>query len=875
MKIRHSIVTRFALFFTGLIIFSILLSGYLVFNNASRVIVAYSKERIMHTSELAEQSFYALLNEVSNDIAVISNSPTLKNYIVENSNKTTNDVNELFEVTLKNKASYFQIRLIGTENNGKEIIRLDKINQEILISNNLQEKGNQEYFKEAINMNKGDFYFSEINLNEEYGVISEPFTPTLRAASPIFDASNTVIGIVIINVDLTKLFETLSKISGNEFKLYLIDHNGQYLYSPIKSQRFGVQTKTKFNFYDDFKLKPNLILNDGFSQLNEKLKGDVLSYIKELTYFKGLRTLYLVSTIEDNVLMASASVVRKNSIQTLLGVCLLSILISWFFVRFFSKKINKITEAISNYDKGIDNNIELPINRKDEIGALALTFNKMKAKIDSQVNALQTSLKKEKEARNQRDEFLQNMSHEMRTPLNAILGLTKLLHKNAPTEAQLPIINTLERTSNSLAGLVYDVLDHKKLTEGRVHITHEPTTIDELLKDIYATYQYEAIQKGLIFTLNIDEKLKNQSFLTDALRLSQIVINLVVNAIKYTQEGTINLSAKLIKEKTFSLLEIKVTDTGIGILPENIDKINDRFFREKDDLSGRYGSYGLGLSIVKQLTILFGGTLKAVSEKGKGSEFNVKVPVIAALKNKTKVADKIIVYPKLKREYKMLHIEDDLSTLELVSYIFDDDTIRLIQVNKWNLVNESINQNKPDIIISDLMLENENLSSKLLDWISTNKVICPILLVSATEPEVMSQISGLYFQKPFNIDYLKDTVFKLLGSHEYSVPDFSNIYSNYDNNSSKIIKVLKLIEEEFETYMKRIDTVVESKNEDEWDAILHKLIAHINNLKLLSLSEALPKKVKAVTSGDLEKIHNVFAYYMCCIRVEIQINLKD
>src|SRR5690606_23632632 len=251
----------------------------------------------------------------------------------------------------------------------------------------------------------------------------------------------------------------------------------------------------------------------------------------------------------------------------------------------------------------------------------------------------------------------------------------------------------------------------------------------------------------------------------DALRLSQIVINLVVNAIKYTQEGTINLSAKL-NEQT-SLLEITVTDTGIGILPENIERINDRFFREKDDLSGRYGSYGLGLSIVKQLTILFGGTLKAVSKKGKGSEFCVKIPVISALKTEAKLTDKSIIYPELKRQYKILHIEDDLSTLELMSYIFNDANIQLIQFNKWNLVMESLGQNNPDIIISDLILENENLSIKLMELISTKKVICPILLVSATEPEMMSAISGLYFQKPFDIDYLKDTVFKILGSQEY------------------------------------------------------------------------------------------------------------
>lgn len=874
MKIQHSIVTRFALFFTGLIIFSILLSGYLVFDNASKVIVDYSKERIKHTSELAEQSFYALLNEVSNDIAVIANSPTLKSYIANPSLHTTQNVNELFRVTLKNKASYFQIRLIGIENNGKEIIRLDKWNDQVTISNNLQEKGGHEYFKEAITMGKGDFYFSEINLNEEFGVVSEPHTPTLRAASPIFNENNVKIGIVIINVDLTQLFQTLGKISGNEFKLYLIDSHGQYLYSPVESQRFAVQRNTGFNFYKDFNFSPNSILKEGYNELNEQTKGDILSYIKELTYFQGLRTLYLISTIEDNVLMESATAVRKNSTYTVLAVCLLSILISWFFVRFFSKKINRITEAISNYDKGIDTDMELPMDRKDEIGVLASTFYKMKVKIDSQVNALQTSLKKEKEARNQRDEFLQNMSHEMRTPLNAILGLTKLLLKNNPTEAQVPIINTLERTSNSLAGLVYDVLDHRKLTEGRVVITPEPTNIEELLRDIYSTYQYEALQKGLTFTIHVDDIFKSQSYYTDPLRLSQIVINLVVNAIKYTPEGTIALYAKLINGPQ-SQLEIKVKDTGIGILPENIDKINDRYFREKEDLSGRYGSYGLGLSIVKQLTILFGGTLKAVSEKGKGSEFCVKIPMIPALKTETKIVDKLRVYPKLKKTYNILHIEDDLSTMELMSYIFKDDNIQLIQIHKWSLAMESIAQSEPDIIISDLMLENEDISIKLMNWISVKKVNCPILLVSAAEPDMMSVVSGFYFQKPFNIDYLKDTVFKILGSHEYSAPNFSSIYSNYDNNSSKISRVLKLLEEEFETYIKRIDTVFKSKDEKDWQAILHRLIAHIKNLNLQSLSNALPQSVKEVTHEDWEAIRNMFNYYLCCIRTEIQANLKD
>lgn len=872
MKIRHSIVTRFALFFTGLIIFSIILSGYLVFKNASKVIVDYSKERISYTSELAEQSFYALLGEVSNDIAVIANSPTLQDYINNTSAKTTQDLEQYFKVTLENKSSYFQIRLIGIENNGKEIIRLDKVNDTVVLSNALQEKGDKEYFTEAIKMNKGEFYFSQINLNEEHGVISEPYTPTLRAASPVYDTNNKKLGIVIINVDLTQFFEALKRISGSELRFYLIDAYGQYLFANNKDMEFGLQTKSEHNFFSDFNLDRATVFSDEFKELNNNTNTDLLSYFKEVTYFKGARKLYLISTVRDSILMRSAKVVRNDSFKILLFVCLFSIIVSWFFVNYFSKKINQITKAISNYDTGVESDIKLPTNRKDEIGVLATTFNKMKSKIDEQVNELHESLEKEKQAKMQRDEFLQNMSHEMRTPLNTILGLTKLLGKNTPTEAQRPIINSLERSANSLAGLVYDVLDHKKLVEGKLQMEYEPTSIAELLKDIHSTYQYDAVQKGLAFNLKIDENIEAHIYQTDALRLSQIVINLVVNAIKYTPKGSVDLFAKVINSSD-TILEIKVKDTGIGIFPENLGKINDRFFREKEDLSGRYGGYGLGLSIVKQLTALFGGSLVAISEKGVGSEFSVSLPVIPVKEGKSKSTKETFKLPELTGEYTVLHIEDDITTMELMKHILDDNHISLIQMNKLNQVSEYLETHNPNIIVSDLMLDNENIQGVLNVWIKDKKIKCPVILASALEPEVMSKIAPLYFQKPFDIDRLKDAVFSVLGSEEFSGPDFSSLYKNYDNDTTRIAKVLKLLETEFETYIKRIEVAFKNKDQEDWEAIQHKLIAHINNLKLGSL-ESLPKELKLLKKDDLNRIKNIFVYYLCCFRVEGNINSK-
>ena len=878
MKFRYSIVTQFALFFTGLLIFSVLLTGYLVFQKASGVIVEYSQDRLIHTSEMAEQSFYSLLNEVSNDIAVIAASPTLRNYINNPTEKTVRDVDRLFRATLENKTSYFQIRLIGVEDNGREVIRFDKSNARVFKSDILQQKGDLDYFKQTVQIGKGEFYFSKINLNEEYGVVSNPPTPTVRAASPIFNTSDQVVGVLVINVDLGELYKTFGQISGGEHQLYLIDDDGQYLYSPEAEKAFGLQTQKEYDFYSDFEIGRDTLISK--EKIIGQLKGlydhTYLSYIKKLTYFQGKRNVYLISLIEQNLLLQSARGVRSESFRTLLWVCLFSILMSWFFTNFFSRKINRITKAIANYDKGVLDGMELPTNRKDEIGVLANTFVKMKTKIDRNVKDLNVALEKEQLAKKQRDEFLQNMSHEMRTPLNTILGLTQFLYKQSPSDVQLPIINSLERSANNLAGLIYDVLDHQKLLERKVQIVNRPTNIAVLLKDIHSSYEFEALQKGLVFSLDLEKDLEEQLFETDLLRLSQIVTNLVVNAVKYTQRGQINLTAKILPGEV-RLLEIRLKDTGVGILPENIAKINERFFREEEGLSGRYGGYGLGLSIVKQLVELFGGSIKAKSEKGVGSEFCVTIPVKVAEVTKSRYNTPTMEYfrPRLHHRYKVLFIEDDLSTVELMKHILADEKIELNQYDKLDDITKSINDGPPDLIISDLMLADENLLQILKKWKVAKKINCPLILVSALEPEIMNRLSTINFQKPFDIEALKDCVYCILGSKEINAPDFSNIYSNYDADAFKMVEVLKLLQSEFKTYLDRIEAVANSKDQKEWIAIQHKLVAHINSLGLIDLKNAMPERIVVVESDELSKIYNLFAYYLCCFRFEEYINSKD
>jgi len=210
--------------------------------------------------------------------------------------------------------------------------------------------------------------------------------------------------------------------------------------------------------------------------------------------------------------------------------------------------------------------------------------------------------------------------------------------------------------------------------------------------------------------------------------------------------------------------------------------------------------------------------------------------------------------------------------LELIKYILDDEKIIVHHTDTLDDVLKSIAIAPPDLIISDLMLANKNLTSVLKKWVKAKKITCPLILVSALEPEIMVQISPIYFQKPFDIQHFKDGVYRVLGVNEFNAPDFSIIYGNYDNDFAKVGKVLRLLREEFVTYLKRIENVTVTKDQKEWKAILHKLIAHINTLGLTDLKDLLPEKVADFKSEDLNVIRNIFAYCSCCIRFEERLN---
>ncbi|UXP31159.1 ATP-binding protein [Reichenbachiella agarivorans] len=873
VRFWNSLVVRFGLLFTFLVISCVLISGYLVFDQAAAMILNHSKERIQNDAQLVQRSFYRLLDEVSYDIAVWTNNPTVENYINDPSLYHAEQTEKLASVILKNKPAYFQLRILeaGT---GEEIIRFDKKYGMIIKTptDALQNKGNTEYYLNAVSSPE-EYYFSEINLNEEYGKISMPLTPTLRAVGKIYDGQNMVRALLVINVDLTSFYHGLEQMIRSDSRLIITDSKGEYFFGEQKNKCFASQLGHEASFPNDYQIDWHAFVAQQHAV--GSIKGtdgkDYVVQMDELIYSESQHQLYLFTMMELDSLMADAESVRNSSLKTVFVVGVIALFLVFFFIWILSRGINQITRAVSDLDHHTESKVDLPIGRKDEVGLLARSFSNMRQRIDHQVTELKTALFSEQRAIKERDEFLQNMSHELRTPLNAILGLTQLLNKNKRTAEQQPIIDSLYRSTINLTGLMHDILDQQKLMEGRVKLKLIPSNLYDLLYDIYASYQYEAVNKGLTFDFGVAQELKHKTLLMDPLRFNQIVINLVVNAIKYTKIGTVTLSAELREDH----LIVDVHDTGEGIEEENLQYIKERFYRAVDERGVKIDGFGLGLSIVKQLIELFGGKLTVTSELKQGSKFSVILPVTEVSHDSLKSRGvEQTHYPKLLGQYRVLHVEDDPSALLLVKSTLQLPFVSLIQVSSIEAA-VNINQElKPHLILTDLMLGSEPMSaSQRTEWI--DEADAPVIVLSAFDADVSHAESANYLQKPFDLNQLLDLVMVKLGSQEFDLPYMNGIYAQYDHRPDKIANYLKIMISEFNTYIQRIEEVKISQEEKEWKAILHKLITHINAMKLEKLAESLPNGVHDLDESQLTTIINQLRFYLCFFRNELRINSID
>ncbi|MEL6334498.1 MAG: ATP-binding protein, partial [Cyanobacteria bacterium J06626_26] len=342
----------------------------------------------------------------------------------------------------------------------------------------------------------------------------------------------------------------------------------------------------------------------------------------------------------------------------LIGFGATGLLLSGIFLlsRRITQPIAAITEAAIHLENGqLDQSI--PVVRQDEIGILAQTFNRMAQQLKESFAALETSnqelefrvsertaeLEEAKEAAESatrtKSAFLANMSHELRTPLNSIIGYSEILQEEAELsgdEDSIPDLRKIQGSSRHLLNLINSILDLSKIEAGRMELQLAPMSIADLAQDVMETIHPVAEAKFNTVVLNNESTV--DSIESDFDKLRQCLLNLLSNANKFTQEGELTLTIKTMSYQTENYLEFIVTDTGIGMEPDQLEKIFEAFTQADTASTRRYGGTGLGLTITREFVRMLGGTISAQSEMGKGSTFTVLIPQVVPAVQRQPVA---------------------------------------------------------------------------------------------------------------------------------------------------------------------------------------------------------------------------------------------
>lgn len=225
-----------------------------------------------------------------------------------------------------------------------------------------------------------------------------------------------------------------------------------------------------------------------------------------------------------------------------------------------------------------------------------------------------------------KERFLANMSHEMRTPLNAVIGMTHLLKQTDPTPRQQPYLDAIQFSADNLRALINDILDIAKIGAGKITFQSVPFRPADLVRKTVETVRFKAEEKGLLLKVLVDHELPDL-LEGDPVRLYQILLNVIGNAIKFTDAGMVKVTVEVVAASTETVrVSFAIADTGIGIPTDRLDGIFESFNQVHTDLTQRYGGTGLGLTIVKDLVARQDGTLAVESTPGQGTTFTITLP---------------------------------------------------------------------------------------------------------------------------------------------------------------------------------------------------------------------------------------------------------
>ncbi len=774
--LRASLQAKLIIVFMLILLIPTGIITYYTTDSISRTVTEGAQSEKLRNAETQAAEIERRLEDIERNLLFLSRAPAMRRY-ASAPDQSLEGLTRFMQSFLEN-GNYREVRLLAAD--GQEALHLVKQDGVVTVvgSERLTNLGGEAYFVEASNLSTGQVYISDVDLYRVDGAISQPYVPVIDYATPVYGNNGAFAGVIAIRLDARAILSAAAP-SGPGETVAIVKTDGSYLLNTAdESKLYSHILRNNNTLYRD---KPN---DAGPMLAQQRSEGilfgsadrpDLMQTFIRVTPV-GQENIQWVIIYEYPIESILQEVVNARAVVFLItiGALAAAVVIAIFITRAITRPVQRLSQVADAVRKG-QWDAQVPLVRTgDEIEQLATAFDKMLKEVKTSYDTLEhrvverTAQLAEAQGRAEKASqaksvFLSNMSHELRTPLNVIIGYTSsmrdmpMMYDNEPLpEVYRKDVDLIMTNGQYLLGLINDILDLSKIEAGRLELQRSSTDLLDIFKGVIATSIGLVRDKPVQIRPDFPETLPRVN--ADPVRIRQVILNLMSNAIKFTQTGSVTLQARLEGDA----VRIAIVDTGIGIPEKALAHIFDRYRQAEANTDRHYGGTGLGLDISKQLCVMHGTDLDVSSVVGKGSTFSFTLPIMTGEETlPTKPADtdlnKLVQFfddgePTSVLNQTILLVMDNTALSHYLRGALEREGHLALETDDGTMAYEMAVSVLPDVILLDIEQNSVN-GWNILDVLKADPqtLNIPVILCGAQDDAARRQKLGSvsYLQKPF------------------------------------------------------------------------------------------------------------------------------